>query len=81
MSKFYVGQRVRIVDAPAYPELVGEVTCIVEIDSSDEKYFAQLEIRGGMWAMACQIEPLRDDDTNTVTSWEQCVWKPAGVRA
>lgn len=27
------------------------------------------------------VKPIRDDDTNTVVSWSQCIWQPNQVKA
>lgn len=81
-DKFRVGQKVRIVQAPNYPDLLGTV-CIIKtpqriFSAPDGPFYGyQLDIiRDGsiLNAFEHQIEPLYDGDE--VSSWSACEWKP-----
>jgi len=90
MSKFYVGQRVRIVNA-ANRDLEG-VECFVlaigdtGIDSETGAHFIGYRISAlhplnnqHCCAYEWQLEPLTDPGREVV-SWEKCEWKPPHLR-
>jgi hypothetical protein len=90
--KFHVGQRVRIVKSHygndgKLATVTGEASGFFAEDGSR---FAGYTIdidgvgeRGPFGRVAARpewLEPLRDDDTNTVTTWSACVWQPKALQ-
>lgn len=75
MSKFFVGQRVRIVgcDTQANRPLIGRESTVLHVGSM----FCTLEQKGaqghGRWAHY-NLAPAYDG--NEVVSWESCKWQP-----
>jgi hypothetical protein len=90
MSKFYVGQRVRIVRADVNPHLIGtEARIIGPYRKGRNKtlpawYGWPLDVRGSsgnqIVAEEWKIEPLQPERNQTI-AWSECVWKPEHMRA
>jgi hypothetical protein len=93
--KFHVGQRVRIVKAYNHHEYVGMTGTVVSAleqrtISGGRGLFHRVAVDGigeihlatrlPFVAQPCQLEPIRDDDTNTVTTWSACVWQPKALQ-
>ena len=77
MSRFYVGQRVRIVryDHPRAANLVGTETVILEIDNSDCPYkLAVIDAlkRRHWWTDDSCIEPLTNPGQKSLTAQDIC---------
>lgn len=88
MSRFYVGQMVRIVSASLYPGMVG-MECVIDAMNvaclgPDGREFLgfglSVRVPSGAKAVAKshQIEPITD--SYDVTSWDTCVWRPEHLR-
>lgn len=85
MSRFYVGQRVRIVRSIDNPEFVGQVTTITRdlhiswsITRGEyyEAYGVAIHPRFGPRPDA--LEPATDSYDKI--EWSECIWKPDHVR-
>lgn len=90
MSRFYVGQRVRIVGAGESKFLIGKEAIIRAID-----VMAYSRAKGGWYVghetdainhagvtfvgYPYQLEPITDPGRELV-SWESCAWKPEHLR-
>ena len=86
MSKFYVGQRVRVVavQQDIFSHLIGKQGAVNELDCT-----SSLGHRGlvgvtidsdSNWCFfSHQLEPLTDPGREVV-SWETCEWKPEHLR-
>jgi hypothetical protein len=90
MSRFFVGQRVRIKWSRNWPYLGGQEGIIVKRCDPD--------VEEGDWVVApdCwgDVKPMGDDsefgpseeqlepatDGNTLVGWETCAWKPEHLR-
>ncbi len=85
MATFRTGDRVRIVDAPSYPWLVG--TCGVVVES--EAY--ELHMTNRSWTVVAdhdgkrygarpgEIEPIQPERNQTI-AWSECLWQPEEMR-
>lgn len=90
MSGFYVGQRVRLLKSQTGKVAVGSTGTVEAINVINESGLPCIGVSFdgyqpppgaiGWGPTEDEIEPIRDDDTNTVVSWSQCVWKPNTVR-
>lgn len=91
MSRFYVGQRVRIVFSLVpweFGHLVGLEGSVMSIDEdrlSGCKYALDIDGFGSRdqfgnsyWYRPEQLEPAAD--SNSVVSWSECAWKPHHLR-
>jgi len=89
MSRFFVGQRVRVVRAD-YPENEGIEVVITGINQVGMSaidgqtfvgYGVNITNRFGNSAIARedQLEPITD--RNTKVEWSECAWQPNGVSA
>jgi hypothetical protein len=92
MSRFFVGQRVRIKWASNFPFLAGqEATVLSKIDDDDvPPGTEEWEIAPDCWgtsrtpddiilvAPSEQLEPATD--SNTKVGWATCAWKPQHLR-
>lgn len=96
MSKFHVGQRVRVIERDS--RHFGAECCVTAIDAmgidDDVVFHNGIEIdlpctrsRFHRWCVMRpnMLEPIRDDDSKHIqqetTTWDKCVWKPAQVHA
>lgn len=92
MSKFKVGDRVRIVGADFDKTVIGTETTIVgycaprHAADGKEGWFVDLPTATGRFTPSgyrcCQtyhLEPVYDG--NERVSWSSCVWQPSSVRA
>lgn len=90
MSKFYVGQRVRIVRAALNPHLVGTEARIVGSYRKGKSEILPpwhgwpLDVRGSsgrqIVAQEYSIEPLQPERNQTI-AWSECIWRPEHMRA
>jgi hypothetical protein len=87
MSRFFIGQRVRVVgcdpDDTEAMKVVGRETVINELDcfneAGDPGYIGVTIDGNEDWCfLPHQLEPLTD--SYDVTSWDSCVWKPEHLR-
>ena len=84
MSKFKVGDRVRIVrgtiSGPPADVRVGDETIVVsDLIVIDGILMHRLNERGFVYATPECLEPIYDGHEKT--SWSECAWKPNQVRA
>ena len=87
MSRFYVGQRVRLVyvSKPENKHLVGMECSIVSVSTFiDGTPGLGLSItplaKSGWLAEPEWVEPILYDG-NQLVSWEECLWQPEGQAA
>lgn len=97
MSRFYVGQRVRILWSIGWPELAGQEGVIVG-RSRDAGIYGRSEWWVAPDSWGTYIAPRRGvgggknfspssnqlspiTDANTIVSWAECAWRPEGVQA
>jgi hypothetical protein len=77
---FHVGQLVRVVYAPAAPEIVGEVTRVLRVEVNLEYgvvYVVPIPCVPGdreSFGPAMCFAPVYDGDEPA--SWSDCVWQP-----
>ena len=91
MSRFYVGQRVRIVKA-VYEENIGREAVIKEFKFSPKGHICT---NGDLLPFDSDVEITMDNgqhrsshtsmlspitDTYDKTSWDECMWKPEHLR-
>lgn len=86
MSRFYVGQRVRIAITINFHAMKGMEATItgMSIESDDWQVdidgVGQFAPDGHLWsAYSWQLEPITD--SYDVVSWNDCVWQPEHLRA
>lgn len=88
MSKFYVGQRVRVIRCDLRPAFVGAETVITGraefVDQSwrggDSWWGYPVALADGFLPPADYLEPILYDGNQTV-EWSECLWQPEGVAA
>lgn len=86
MSRFYVGQRVRIIgchDGSKAAGLLGREAVVIGLDcvnSIGDPGYIGVSVNGDeRWVfLSHQIEPITD--SYDVTSWDTCVWRPEHLR-
>lgn len=88
MSRFYVGQRVRIVGAHVSKFLIGQEARVLALNTGgwSEQTGDYIGIKTDainikdryFVALPGQLEPITD--SYDVTSWDTCVWKPEHLR-
>jgi hypothetical protein len=90
MSKFNVGDRVRVIDSRELPQHEGEQTVITEVMGrayhqhpdfpNDTWYCTELTFEDGERCVypAGALEPIYDG--NETVSWSSCVWQPNRLR-
>ena len=91
MSRFHVGQRVRIlrldVTDPRKLANVGAIGTIIELNVQRNFLNHRVRLDNGYKNLdgfdplyfPFRLEPLEDYDGNTQSTWEQCIWKPKQV--
>jgi hypothetical protein len=87
MSKFYVGQRVRVVadGIGGATGLIGAEGVVNELDCESEwGQGGQIGIEAGGeddWCFEPEhLEPLQPERNQTI-AWSECVWKPEHMRS
>ena len=85
MAKFFVGQRVRIINSLFFPEYIGKETVITEPLQVRSGFFVPspwlgygVQIDPFFNPPAEFLEPLQYDGMQPV-EWSECLWQPEGV--
>lgn len=79
MTRFFIGQRVRIVRTFHNPKYLGCEARIV--DSALFYDWTVLLPDGSKWATKCeQLEPIQPEGMKPV-EWSECLWQPNEVAA
>lgn len=82
MAKFFVGQRVRVVETINYHHLIGAETRVACIYGESLYQLELFDADDGLplHCFARQIEPIIPEGMKPST-WDQCEWQPEGVCA